>query len=87
MTVISEATPNPNAMKFISNTQIFPGDASISVMPGQSSDYDVLNQLMKLEEVDNVFGYQFFITVNKKSDIEWDTLIPKVEAIMEEHGY
>lgn len=87
MTVISEATPNPNAMKFISNKQIFSGDASISVMPGQSSDYDVLNQLMELEEVDSVFGYQFFITINKKADIEWDAIIPKVTAVMEEHGY
>lgn len=87
MTVVTEATPNPNAMKFVSNKQIFQGDDSISIMPGQTSEYDVLNQLMKLEEVDNVFGYQFFITINKHAEIEWEDVIPKVRAIMEEHGY
>ncbi|MBU5595503.1 NifU N-terminal domain-containing protein [Amphibacillus sp. MSJ-3] len=87
MTIISEATPNPNAMKFISDKQIFPGDASISVMPGQTSEYEVLNQLMQLKEIDNVFGYQFFITVNKGIDVEWNELIPKVEAIMDSCGY
>jgi len=87
MTVITEATPNPNAMKFISNKQIFQGDASISVMPDEISEYDVLNQLMKLEEVDNVFGYKFFITINKHAEIKWEDIIPKVRAIMEKHGY
>lgn len=87
MAVITEATPNPNAMKFVSDQQIFPGDDSVNVRHGETSDYPVLNELIKLVEVDNVFGYQYFITINKRESIPWETVIPKVEAVMVAHGY
>ncbi|MDX8045770.1 NifU N-terminal domain-containing protein [Gracilibacillus sp. S3-1-1] len=87
MSIIVEATPNPNAMKFTSDKMIFEGNNSISVMPGQTSEYDVLNELMELEGVDNVFGFQHFITVNKKFDIEWEELVSKVEELITKHGY
>lgn len=87
MSVIAEATPNPNAMKFTVDKVIFEGDDSISVMQGETSEHDILNDLMKLEGVDNVFGYHNFITVNKTFDAEWDQLIPKVESVFEEYGY
>lgn len=87
MAVIAEPTPNPNAMKFTSNKVIFEGDDSISVMSGETSEYEVLNELMKIEGVDNVFGYHNFITVNKTFDAEWNELIPKVEEVIEKFGY
>ncbi|CQR47004.1 hypothetical protein BN1058_01293 [Paraliobacillus sp. PM-2] len=87
MSVLVEATPNPNAMKFSTDSMIFKGINSISVMPGQTSDYAIMNDLMKLEEVDNVFGYQHFITVNKKINAEWDSIIPQVESIINQYGY
>jgi hypothetical protein len=87
MSVFVEATPNPNAMKFTANKDIFSGDGSISVMPGQTSEYAILNELMELDGVDNVFGYKNFITVNKKFDAEWNELIPKVEEVFKKNGY
>ncbi|MGY0692803.1 NifU N-terminal domain-containing protein [Virgibacillus sp. FSP13] len=83
----AEATPNPNALKFSTDKLIFEGTASISVMPGDTSEHAILNDLMQLEGVDNVFGYQNFITVNKQFDVEWDDLQPKVENVFEKHGY
>ncbi|WP_067840579.1 NifU N-terminal domain-containing protein [Amphibacillus sediminis] len=87
MTVIAEATPNPNAMKFTSNKQIFQGNASVSVAAGQTSEFELLNTLLALEGVDNVFGYQHFITINKQPDYDWDDLIPQVESLMEQYGF
>jgi len=87
MGVRAEGTPNPNALKFTTDKLIFEGSNSISVMPGDTSEYEILNDLMKLEGVDNVFGYQNFITVNKFFDVEWDDLADKVIKIMEEYGY
>ncbi|CDQ40664.1 MULTISPECIES: NifU N-terminal domain-containing protein [Virgibacillus] len=82
-----EATPNPNALKFTTDKLIFEGTNSVSVMPGQTSDHEILNDLMHLEGVDNVFGYQNFITVNKQFDAEWDDVTPKVTEVLEKHGY
>lgn len=87
MSVRPETTPNPNAIKFTTNKLIFEGDASISVMPGETSEHEILNDLMKVDGVDNVFGYQNFITVNKHFDVEWDELTPKVIEVFQKHGY
>lgn len=87
MAVRAESTPNPNALKFTTDKLIFEGTNSISVMPGDKSEHEILNDLMGLEDVDNVFGYQNFITVNKQYDAEWDNLTGKVQEIFEKHGY
>ncbi|HEY4601900.1 MAG TPA: NifU N-terminal domain-containing protein [Cerasibacillus sp.] len=87
MGVRAEETPNPNAIKFTTEKIIFAGTDSISVMPGETSEHDILNDLMKLNGVDNVFGYQNFITVNKAFDAEWDQLIEQVKDVFHKHGY
>ncbi|MGM8212652.1 NifU N-terminal domain-containing protein [Virgibacillus sp. W0430] len=87
MGVRAENTPNPNAIKFTSDKLIFEGTNSISVMPGDTSEHEIMNELMQLEGVDNVFGYQNFITVNKQFDAEWEGLTEKVIAVMEKRGY
>ncbi|WP_164669498.1 NifU N-terminal domain-containing protein [Virgibacillus doumboii] len=87
MGVRAEATPNPNALKFSTDKLIFEGDNSISVMPGDTSEHAILNDLMEVEGVDNVFGYQNFITINKMFDVEWDDLKPRVIEVFEKYGY
>lgn len=87
MGVRPEATPNPNAIKFTTNKMIFEGTDSISVMPGEKSEHEILNDLMKLDGVDNVFGYQNFITVNKEFDADWDELTKDVLEVFKKHGY
>ncbi|ASF38771.1 MULTISPECIES: NifU N-terminal domain-containing protein [Halobacillus] len=87
MAVKVEETPNPNARKFTTDSMIFQGDGSVSVMPGQTSDHKILNDLMNFDGVDNVFGFQNFITVNKLPNAEWETLTPKVEGLLAEYGY
>ncbi|MYL56550.1 scaffolding protein [Virgibacillus halodenitrificans] len=87
MGVRVETTPNPNALKFTTDKLIFEGTNSISIMPGDESEHEIMNDLMKVAGVDNVFGYQNFITVNKQFDVEWDNLTPKVQEIFEKHGY
>ncbi len=56
-------------------------------MPGDVSEHEILNELMKLEDVDNVFGYQNFITVNKHFDADWENINPKVEELFVKFGY
>lgn len=87
MGVRAELTPNPNAIKFSTDKMIFQGDGSISVKSGETSEHEIMNDLLAIEGVDNVFGYQNFITVNKDFDTEWETLTPKVEEVFQKHGY
>lgn len=87
MGVRAENTPNPNALKFSTDNLIFQGTNSISVMPGETSEHEILNDLMKLDGVDNVFGYQNFITVNKAFDAEWEEVRPKVMEVFSAYGF
>lgn len=86
MGVRAEETPNPNALKFTTDKLIFQGESSISVMAGDTSEHEILNDLMQVNGVDNVFGYQNFITVNKMFDVEWDKLKPSIMEVFEKHG-
>ena len=87
MGVRAEVTPNPNAIKFTTDKLIFEGNDSISVMPGDTSEHEIMNDLMNIEGVDNVFGYQNFITVNKHFDVDWDELTSEVIKVFNKHGY
>lgn len=87
MSVRPEVTPNPNALKFTTDRLIFEGTNSISVMPGDVSEHEIMNELMKVEGVDNVFGYQNFITVVKETTTQWDELTPSVLKVFRAHGY
>jgi len=87
MGVRVDETPNPNALKFTADKLFFEGTNSVSVMAGDTSEYEIMNDLMNLEGVDNVFGYQNFITVNKQFDADWEDLQPKVIEVIEKHGY
>ncbi|UOQ43462.1 NifU N-terminal domain-containing protein [Halobacillus salinarum] len=87
MAIKVEETPNPNARKFTADSLIFQGDGSVSVMPGQTSEHKIMNDLMEFDEVDNVFGFQNFITINKQPNADWETLTPKVEGLLTEYGY
>lgn len=82
-----EGTPNPNAVKFTSDKIIFEGENSIYILRGDVSEHEIMNKLMQLVGVDNVFGYQNFITVNKLPEAEWDDLIEPVIELIEGYGF
>lgn len=86
MSILIEKTPNPLAMKFTSPNQIFDGTDSYPVHKGEVSDYQILNDLLTLDGVNHVFGYQAFITIIKEPNVHWDQLIPSVTAVMTAFG-
>ncbi|MFA9555868.1 NifU N-terminal domain-containing protein [Evansella sp. AB-rgal1] len=77
--VRAEATPNPNAMKFTASDILFEGTGSASFKKGDEPDHPLAKNLLAIEGVDNIFGYQDFVTVNKEPDVEWNDLLPKIE--------
>lgn len=78
--VRGEPTPNPNAMKFTANQTLFEGAGSHSFKKDQETDHPLAKELLALDGVDNIFGFQDFVTVNKEPDADWDELLPKIEA-------
>jgi hypothetical protein len=40
-------------------------------------------KLLELNGVDNIFGYEHFVTVNKTFDADWNDLLPEIEKVFE----
>ncbi|SDZ02108.1 Scaffold protein Nfu/NifU N terminal [Evansella caseinilytica] len=81
--VRAEPTPNPNAMKFTANQILFEGAGSASFKKGDSPDHPLAKELLAIAGVDNIFGYQDFVTVNKEMGAAWDSILPEVEAVFQ----
>ncbi|MFA8439124.1 NifU N-terminal domain-containing protein [Pueribacillus sp. YX66] len=76
-----DQTPNPNALKITATKVIFEGTKSHSFKKDDNPDHPLANALLKIEGVDNVFGYQDFVTVNKTFDADWNDILPKIEKV------
>lgn len=80
-TIQFQATPNPNAMKITASENLFTGNGSVNAKKGDTPDHPLLAELLKLDGVDNLFGFQDFVTVNKMPDADWEDLKPKIEEV------
>lgn len=76
-----EQTPNPIALKFTADRVIFEGTKSYSYKKGEKPDHPLAAALLEIDGVDNVFGYQDFVTINKTMDTDWDDILPKIEEV------
>ncbi|WP_158736051.1 NifU N-terminal domain-containing protein [Alteribacillus sp. YIM 98480] len=83
MEVQAQSTPNPNAVKFSADQVIF--DGSTSLKKGDETDHPIAKALLQIEGVDNIFGYNDFVTVNKTMDVEWDDLMPKIQQAFDDN--
>ena len=76
-------TPNPNTMKIDLN--IDSGDNKpntyTKVKEGQP---DFINAVLDVEGVKSIFQAMNFISVDKNSDADWDTLLPNITKALEE---
>jgi hypothetical protein len=84
MRVIVQATPNPNARKFVLPEKCFDRPLSFA-SPDAAASHSLAAQLFALGAIYNVFMVQDFITVNKLPDVPWDGLESRVQAIIEAH--
>jgi hypothetical protein len=80
-----QATPNPNAGKFIVNRKVLDGTASRSFYNADdAADHPLAAALFELEGVTSLFMVDDFVTVTKSPETEWATLIPEVQAAIEQ---
>lgn len=83
--VKAESTPNPNAMKFTATETIFKDNERVIAKKGENPTHPLAREILNIDGVDNVFGYQDFLTVNKTFDASWDDVLPKVEAVFQNY--
>ncbi|MDW8798821.1 NifU N-terminal domain-containing protein [Staphylococcus pseudoxylosus] len=75
-------TPNPNTMKIVLQLsgEDYKPNTYTSVKEGQP---DFINAILDLEGIKSIFQAMNFISVDKKSDSNWDDLLPRVTETLE----
>ena len=78
-------TPNPNAGKFTLDRKVLAGTSSRSFYNAtDAADYPLASALFDLEGVASLFMVDDFVTVTKTPSASWETLIPQVQAAIEQ---
>ncbi len=80
-----QATPNPNAAKFIASRRLVEGNRPRSfATPAAAAGDRLASALFALEGVVAIFMVEDFVTVTKSADATWAELTPHVTTAMRE---
>ncbi len=84
MGVRFQATPNPNAGKFVVGKPVVDGGGTKSYYnAAQAAGDPVASALLGIEGVASLFMADDFITVIKQAETDWSALTPRVVAVIE----
>ena len=73
MFVQTEATPNPNSLKFLPG-KIVSKNGAFEVTKKNEIQNDLINNLLSIRGVEGIFLGKDFISINKLKDISWDEI-------------
>ena len=85
LTLTDEDTPNPNAWKFTANRVINPGPTRAYYKPEDAQADPLAAALFALTHVVGVMILNDFVTVSKAPAGRWNTLKPKIIAVLRQH--
>jgi hypothetical protein len=85
VTVVAQATPNPNAMKFTVDRQVSAGTSRSYASAAAAAGDSLAARLFAIPRVKMVFLLNDFVTVTREPDGDWEAIAPAVEQALREH--
>lgn len=85
ITVQTEATPNPNSLKFIFNVDISKGKSGDFANPLEAVNSPLASSLFQFNFVRGVYISQNFVTISKDAGSLWAELIPILRIFLKEY--
>lgn len=77
-----QATPNPNALKYLLDRQI--SEKTVSFFRAEQAVGHALGErLFQIAGVSSVLILKDFVTVSKQADAHWRNITPKVKKILQ----
>src|SRR6056300_503910 len=73
MFIQTEATPNPNSLKFLPGKRVS-NNGSFEVTKKEETDNELVRNLLSVNGVTAIFLGADFLSVNKKEEISWDDI-------------
>ena len=80
-----DPTPNPEAMKFTVNRELWAGRALTMSDPLQAFAMPLAARLFTVEGVKSLFFLRDFVTVTRRPGADWEPLIDGVRLELETH--
>ncbi len=86
ITIYSEATPNPDTMKFVLNRLLLPNDTADFPDAASASDSPLASELFNnFDYVRGVFIMNNFVTITKVDHADWYELIPAMKEFIKKY--
>ena len=85
ITVYSEATPNPQSMKFVANRMIFANDSIDFRAKDKVVNSPFAGALFEFPYVKGVFIMNNFVSITKSEDYEWFDIVPQLKKFVQEY--
>lgn len=85
MFIQTEATPNPNTMKFLPGQEVLAGKTAFFTDSENAKASPLASALFILADIRAVFYGSDFITVTKTEDANWEILKPQILNTIMEH--
>lgn len=81
-----DPTPNPNSLKFSAPKEVTFTDGMESfASAAEAESHPLGHRLFSLPGVTNVFMLPQFATITKQPAADWELLIPKIQAVLQQH--
>lgn len=80
--IYTEATPNPNTLKFVLNRPIYPNDFAEFQAKAETAESPLAAALFDLGNVENVYFSNNFVSITKSEDLMWVELLPAVKEFL-----
>ncbi len=86
ITIYSEATPNPETMKFVLNRLLLPNDTADFTDAASAFDAPLAADLFNtFDYVRGVFLMNNFVTITKAEGADWYDIIPTLKEFIKKH--
>lgn len=81
----TERTPNPEALKFVTNMMLFKGTADFQEEELAQTYSPLARELFEFPYVKGVYISNNFVTVTKELNYNWDDIMLKVKAFIKDY--
>lgn len=85
MFIQTEATPNPETLKFLPGSEVLPDGTANFDTEDSAKASPLAEALFGIADVRGVFLGKDFVTVTKKEDVDWSLIKPAVLTTIMEH--
>jgi hypothetical protein len=80
MAITSEATPNPNAVKFTVGRSV---GGPATFIAGKPVDDPMAADLLAIEGITSIFMTADFVTLSKTPEADWEEIVPIATTVLE----